>query len=148
MAQASSLVKTKKELPFISQDNKMKFVLESFWLTKDRLPYVASRGSAKYSIRRIGDYEELSVMRGEYGYDHDSMLRYICEKHGLNKRSMKVTLMNGPWIFYQIKGFDWKSHEEWSNPLIEKQRISELAERLAEFDTADLEKVLRLRNKE
>lgn len=126
----------------------MKFVLDDFWLTNDRLPYLADGNKAKYSIRRIGDYEELSVMSGECGFDHESMMRYICNKHGLNKKSMLVTLKNGSWIFYRIKGFNWEAHEVWAKPLIEKQRISELAERLVEHSTDDLKKVLKLRSKE
>lgn len=129
----------------------MKFQLDTFWLSKDRLPYQAhsesGRVMAQYSITRNGSYEELAVMAGEYqsGYHHDNMLEYIVRKHKVNVKSAKITLQNGPWIFYKIKGFNWADHEKWAKPLIERERIDQLVDTLQEYSTKDLKRVINRR---
>lgn len=142
----------KKKIKFVLDNDRINRSHYAFKISDENIRVCLTNFSLIYKANKDDkdlEYMELSVYISSYGYyDFDEIKNKFLEFMNIDSKNV-IDTNNGNqfWKFYKIKKYDWNSHKHITEPIIEHNRLIELAFLLERYSTEDLRKLIAYRLK-
>lgn len=137
---------------------KFELIKDDMWLSTKKGKFWAVGTRYECHIRYLSETEsEISVYSGssfapntnDVFYTKEDILKEFCKFAKIPFKSTKQVVPKGNpyWHFYHFptEKYNWKKFMKEVAPIVEENRIAELADQLAEISSEDLKKVIKYR---